>query len=284
MATFNESRAPFKPYGLSCERWTPSLMGRPDRHNEIELNYLPRGSVTYLLQDRRVTLPPNRLAIFWGLIAHQIVEFDCPQPYFVCTIPFSVFLEWRLPPSFVSRVLGGEVLLEQRVKAATSDEYLLHGWMEDVHTPAGRSVMLQEMHGRIARMALHQDPKFGPSEPLLPLASPEINQVERMAVFIGQNFREPIRSADVGRAVGLHPDYANVVFKKAFSLSISEYITTERIAYASQQLMATVTPITEIAFASGFNSLSRFNAAFRKSNRCTPRAYRKGAPPSVTPA
>ncbi|MGB3801206.1 MAG: helix-turn-helix domain-containing protein, partial [Lewinella sp.] len=247
-------------------------------------NYVPRGSVTYLLQDRKITLPPRQLAVFWGLIAHQIVGFECHEPYFVCTIPFSVFLEWSLPASFVNRILGGEVLLEQRLDAAASDEYLLNSWMEDVRTPAGSGVMLQEMQARIARMALHQDPQFGPSEPLLPLASPEINQVERMAVFIGQNFRDPIRSADVGRAIGLHPDYANTVFKKAFLLSLSEYITTERIAYASRQLVTTGHPITEIAFASGFNSLSRFNAAFRKINLCTPRAYRNGDRRSVTPA
>ena len=284
MITFNEARPPFKAYGLTCEQWRPRRMGRADRHNEIEINYVPDGSVTYLLQDRKITLPPRQLAVFWGLIAHQIVGFECRQPYFVCTIPFSVFLEWNLPAPFVNRILGGEVLLEQRQDSARADEYTLRHWEQDIHTPAGRDVMLLEMQARLARMALYQDPAFGPSDRLLPLASPEISQVERMAVYIGQNFRDPIRSSDVGKAIGLHPDYANAVFKKAFGLSLSEYLTTERVAYASRKLVTTLTPITEIAFASGFNSLSRFNAAFRKINHCTPREYRNGVRRAAPPA
>uniref|UniRef100_UPI001B809DFC helix-turn-helix domain-containing protein n=1 Tax=Neolewinella xylanilytica TaxID=1514080 RepID=UPI001B809DFC len=61
----------------------------------------------------------------------------------------------------------------------------------------------------------------------------------------------------------------------AFRLTLTEYIAEERIAYASRQLIATSDPITDIAYASGFQSISRFNAAFRKINDCTPRAYRK---------
>lgn len=45
---FDARRGELRPYGLTCELWTPCLMRRPDRHNEIELNYLPEGSLTYL--------------------------------------------------------------------------------------------------------------------------------------------------------------------------------------------------------------------------------------------
>ncbi|MEZ4850997.1 MAG: helix-turn-helix domain-containing protein [Bacteroidia bacterium] len=36
--------------------------------------------------------------------------------------------------------------------------------------------------------------------------------------------------------------------------------------------------MTEIAFKCGFNSISRFNAAFLKINRRTPRDFRKSGP------
>ena len=41
-----------------------------------------------------------------------------------------------------------------------------------------------------------------------------INLVEQMAVFIAANFTSPIKVADVAKAVELHPDYANSIFKK----------------------------------------------------------------------
>ena len=40
MVTFNPERPDFSPYGFTCVRWTPTPMLRPDRHNEIEINFL----------------------------------------------------------------------------------------------------------------------------------------------------------------------------------------------------------------------------------------------------
>jgi len=40
-----------EPYGLTCEIWEPQPMHRADRHNELELNLLDSGSLTYLLGD-----------------------------------------------------------------------------------------------------------------------------------------------------------------------------------------------------------------------------------------
>ena len=89
--TFDESRNEFKPYGLSCEIWSPSLMRKPDRHNEIEINYFPKGGITYLFQGNKVTVPSKKLTIFWGLIPHQIIDFKSDNPYYVCTFIKSNF-------------------------------------------------------------------------------------------------------------------------------------------------------------------------------------------------
>jgi AraC-like DNA-binding protein len=99
--------------------------------------------------------------------------------------------------------------------------------------------------------------------------------VERIAIYIGQNYHNPIKVAEIGENVGLHPDYANALFKKAFGCTLSDYITEERISNAKRKLVATNKSITEISFECGFNSISRFNEAFRKFNNCTPREFRK---------
>jgi hypothetical protein len=84
-------------------------MRKPDRHNEIELNYFPAGSITYLFQEHKINIPPKRLSMFWGLVPHQIVDFEGMSPYYVCTIPFSQFLEWKFPTAFVETVLNGGI-------------------------------------------------------------------------------------------------------------------------------------------------------------------------------
>ena len=64
--TFNHARPDLAPYGFTCELWKAAVMRRPDRHDEIELNLLLRGSLTYLLGGVRVTLHEGRLGAFWA--------------------------------------------------------------------------------------------------------------------------------------------------------------------------------------------------------------------------
>ena len=64
LKSFNETREEFMPYGFTLERWTPCLMPRQDRHNEVEINYLSEGSLTYLFHGKRGTVPAGRLTLF----------------------------------------------------------------------------------------------------------------------------------------------------------------------------------------------------------------------------
>lgn len=271
--TFDESRDAFKPYGLTCELWTPNLMMKPDRHNEIEINYLTEGSMTYLFQGKQISVPAKKLAIFWALIPHQIVHYEGDSPYYVCTIPFSQFLAWKLPAAFVDRVLKGEILLESSEASSQYDEYLLRNWVQDLNNKGADEVALLEMHARLSRLAIRNRP-FKIKDHTS-FQSKETNPVVNIAVYIAQNYLNPIKVADIGKAVGLHPDYANSIFKKSFGYTLREYILAERISHAQRKLITTDMKITELAFACGFNSISRFNAAFLKITRCTPREYRK---------
>lgn len=51
--------------------------------------------------------------------------------------------------------------------------------------------------------------------------------------------------------------------------------TTRRLLFAKQLLTETTMPVTEVALASGFRSLRRFNAAFAQANRIAPRELRR---------
>src|ERR1700744_1482555 len=51
--------------------------------------------------------------------------------------------------------------------------------------------------------------------------------------------------------------------------------TTRRLLFAKQLLTETRMPVTDVAMASGFGSLRRFNAAFAQANRMAPRDLRR---------
>ncbi len=271
--TFDEKRGEFRSYGLTCEIWRPDLMGRPDRHNEIEINYLPQGMLTYLFQGSKITVPEKSLTLFWGLVPHQIIGHTGPSPYYVCTVPLADFLGWKLPSFFVDHILKGEMIIEDQGGHPFVDEFTFKNWIKDLSTEDGHHVTLLEIHARLLRMAsritLYQT--GGTSN----IHSTEISKVEKIALYIAKNYHHPIKVADVGRKVDLHPDHANVIFKKAFGMTLNEYLIQQRISHAKRKLISTDESITDILYECGFNSISRFNAAFRTLNDCTPREFRK---------
>lgn len=130
-------------------------MSRCDRHNEIEINYLPQGNITYLRHNEKITIPNRRFAIFWGLISHQIIRYENVDRYYVCTIPFARFLSWKLPVQFVDSLLKGDILYERTDEYSRYDEFLLNNWLMDNDVSMQSDLILLEMQARITRMAHH---------------------------------------------------------------------------------------------------------------------------------
>ncbi|WP_258097874.1 helix-turn-helix domain-containing protein [Marinoscillum pacificum] len=225
------------------------------------------------MRNKRIDIPPRKLTVFWGLSPHQIVGYVNQKPYYVCTVPFSQFLKWNLPGDFVERIIKGELIIDSGQVSESIDINSFNNWEKEVKLPESHQLLELEIHARLRRMACTCSvPKESNTHVFY---DDLIKPVEEIALFIAQNYTRPIRVSDIGGAVGLHPDYANSIFKKSFGKTLSDYITEERIAHAQRLLVSSNERITKIAYASGFNSISRFNASFFKINGCTPRVFRQ---------
>lgn len=106
-------------------------------------------------------------------------------------------------------------------------------------------------------------------------ATHSVNKVDDIAAFVARNYTQSLTVDDIGRAVGLHPDYAMGVFKKSFGMTLIDYLTKLRIFHAQHLLITSDSKILGISLSSGFPSISRFNAAFRAETGLTPSNYRK---------
>jgi len=72
--------------------------------------------------------------------------------------------------------------------------------------------------------------------------------------------------------------------QKELGVSPIELVQTRRLLLAKQLLTETTLPITQVAFASGFSSLRRFNDAFNGRYRMPPTRFRKVAASEVASA
>lgn len=281
MEHFNNKRQEFTPYGFTCEQWEPMLMNRPDKHAEIELNFFGRGTLTYLFWGERVTIEGGKLALFWAATPHQIVDFGDLESYFVVTLPLPWILSWDLPETITTPMLNGR-LIQEVDTLASYDEHLFEHWHRDINQPstAIHEIVLLEIRARLLRLAknLEQNKAATAGSPSVQnvrsVGSRDYSKIENMAKFIAQNYTNQICLSDIAQAVGLHPDYAAYAFKKTFGITLNSFVIQHRVQHAQRLLVTSSKKILEIAFDSGFNSLSRFNTSFKLLCHCTPREYR----------
>jgi len=275
---FHESRPDLEPYGFTCEVWEPQPMNRADRHNELELNLLDSGSLTYLLGGRRVTLRSRRLSAFWAATPHQILGSEELTFYYVVTVPLAWVLGWGLPEPLVDPLLCGAVVEDGDDSAGELDMARFARWHEDLSSESGlEEVVLLELKARLLRLAAttrRRTRDEAAHRGSFALGGEAPTSVERMATFIARHYKDPIGLAEVAREVDLHPDYASALFRKGFGVTPTRFILQHRVSHAQRMLVTSDAKILEVALEAGFGSLSRFNAAFRQLCGCSPREYR----------
>ena len=96
-----------------------------------------------------------------------------------------------------------------------------------------------------------------------------------MVRYIHDNLAEPISSKDIARVVGLHPNYALNLFTRVMRIPVRRFVIRMRLIRARALLFEGNLSIANVAFQSGFTSLSQFYAHFRSAYGMTPLEMRR---------
>jgi AraC family transcriptional regulator of adaptative response / DNA-3-methyladenine glycosylase II len=80
---------------------------------------------------------------------------------------------------------------------------------------------------------------------------------------------------NVATRLGITDRHLRRAFGAEFGVSPVEFAQTQRLLLAKRLLTDTALPVTEVAFASGFGSVRRFNALFKQRYRLQPGQLRK---------
>ena len=86
---------------------------------------------------------------------------------------------------------------------------------------------------------------------------------------------EPALLPALARQLGVTDRHLRRIFQAAHGVAPHDYLTTQRLLLAKQLLTDTAQPVTQVALASGFQSLRRFNAAFVERYRFNPTQLRR---------
>lgn len=98
----------------------------------------------------------------------------------------------------------------------------------------------------------------------------------RLAVQqIEHGFMNEARAPELASALGVSDRHLRRVLMRELGVTPVGLAQTRRLAIAKQLLHDTPLPLTQVAFASGFSSVRRFNAAFLERFGCAPSALRR---------
>jgi AraC family transcriptional regulator of adaptative response / DNA-3-methyladenine glycosylase II len=83
------------------------------------------------------------------------------------------------------------------------------------------------------------------------------------------------RFGHLAQELGVSERHLRRVVQQAFGVTPIELLQTHRLLLAKRLLTDTALPMTDVAYASGFSSLRRFNALFQERYRLNPSQFRK---------
>ncbi|MDU0199707.1 AraC family transcriptional regulator [Paenibacillus sp. MAH-36] len=99
--------------------------------------------------------------------------------------------------------------------------------------------------------------------------------VQRALLHIHHHFREGISLEEAAKQAGLAPNYFSHVFRKTTGIPFQTYLQDLRLKFAKSLIISSDYPITEICYASGFQTITHFERVFKQRFGQTPRMVQK---------
>lgn len=101
---------------------------------------------------------------------------------------------------------------------------------------------------------------------------PAVEQAVRM---VGESIEREWTLSGLARQLNMNPSYLSEMFRKATGQTFTGYLAALRVDKSCRLLASTHLTASEIAFSSGFRSISQFNRVFKSSTGMSPSQYRR---------
>jgi AraC-like DNA-binding protein len=204
---------------------------------------------------------------------------------------FAGLSESAVPVYAGDRILGfletGEVMLKNPTKkhfASITRQLRAWGYKADwkqLERAYFRSCVLSPVRYRAMLRLLSifaQHLSILSNELVLRREKDESANMARARQFIEKHQAEPLSLARVAQAANISRHYFCKMFKKATGMNFIDYLSRVRIERSKTLLLNPNSRISEAAFASGFQSMTNFNRAFRRIAGRSPTQFRESFP------
>lgn len=238
----------------------------PHFHSNIEIVYVLEGEMEITIGNDRRTLGKGSLAIS---DSYHIHAYRTPAHSRVRLL----IIPLELVGSF-SRMSEGLTFATPFLIGGDADQKIYRA-MTELETVDPRSLAakgyIYVILGTLAERLT-----------LVPRAknSGDIGPIRNILLYLEHHFREPIQIGDLAKQFGYNKDYLSRLWVSTLGCGFKQYLGVLRARYAANMIGNSDERISDIAFASGFNSQRTFNRAFRDLYGMTPAEYKKRRKPA----
>ena len=237
-------------------------------HQHFIMTLVTRGTGTQTLNGKDIPFGENDLFLLSPADFHcnTVAAGESFDYYRLC---FSYeLLEARLSGLIAPDRLPLHIHLSDGAAALATDIFArLVDESENGQERLGHKACLQALAEELLILVMREVPNAQATLPSTP--------VNRALGYLHAHFHEPITVGDAAAYAGYTPNYFNYCFRNQMGIPFGEYLRNMRLNYAENLLRASSMPVTEIAFESGFGSLSHFSRSFRETYGCAPQEYRR---------
>ena len=229
-------------------------------HEHIEIQYVIKGYFSVMCENETVTVEEDSFAIINSNELHQGVGGDCIRAFMI------------VPPSFLGK---RNVIIKRHIK----DGYLSELFNRMIGEHASPDEYSSEVINGCARLFMAHVYRCHVYESI------DANRYDKysertigmnMAVkYIHDNYNEAISLDELARMTNFSKYYFCTLFKEFTGESFREYQNRLRVKKAEEMIRGTDLPITDVAFACGFNDSNYFARKFKQVTGRTPSEARK---------
>ncbi|ASS65394.1 MULTISPECIES: AraC family transcriptional regulator [unclassified Paenibacillus] len=102
--------------------------------------------------------------------------------------------------------------------------------------------------------------------------------IQQALFFLQHHFREPLTLSEAAKAASLSPNYFSECFRQQLGVGFQQHLLDLRLGFSRSLLQASSLPVSEICYASGFNTLTHFEKMFKRKYGHPPSRCRRSIP------
>lgn len=242
-------------------------------HEFYEIHFFVSGEGTHVLNGESYPIVPGTLFFVTPTDLHELI----PKVGHVFELYNFIFCEEFLSQDFYDMVFTHSRELHTCCMGESYDNIEREFIRIQSETREIRAGSTRIIQGAVERILIDLMRSTASSDEVGKFGSLQVSQhraIQKALVYINHHFREKLTLPDVARQAQLSANYFSECFREVTGTQFQSYIQGLRLRFARSLVRATDLPITDICFASGFNTLAHFERAFRQKFGMSPRSMR----------